>query len=180
MSYRVIHRETEFTTWLDPSEQYSRMLSELTADPDRNSLIAADVTHESMAPGTILVLSDRRAHCIEIAKRLEGHGIKAEVLTGETPAGQRTDIVRRLHDGDVKVLIATAQLIGEGFDCRNLTTLFLTTPIKFDGRLLQCLGRVLRPALGKDEALIYDYVDSQIGVLRAAAKARERVYQAAI
>ena len=60
--------------------------------------------------------------------------------------------------GGVKVLVATGQLIGEGFDCRELSTLFLATPIRFNGRLLQYLGRILRPAPGKDKARVYDYV----------------------
>lgn len=82
-----------------------------------------------------------------------------------------------LNGGKVKVLVATGQLIGEGFDCRELSTLFLATPIKFNGRLLQYLGRVLRPALGKDRARVYDYLDP-VGVLENAARARQRVYQA--
>jgi superfamily II DNA or RNA helicase len=96
------------------------------------------------------------------------------------PGSARSDIVRRLNEGSIKVLIATVQLIGEGFDCKGLTTLFLATPIRFDGRLLQCLGRVLRPAPGKDRAIVFDYEDVRVGVLRAAARARERVYQAAM
>jgi superfamily II DNA or RNA helicase len=51
----------------------------------------------------------------------------------------------------------------------------LATPIKFDGRLLQYLGRVLRPSPGKDKARVYDYVDP-VGVLQNAARARRRVY----
>ena len=80
-----------------------------------------------------------------------------------------------LNGGRVKVLVATGQLIGEGFDCRELSTLFLATPIKFNGRLLQYLGRVLRPAPGKDKARVFDYVDP-VGVLENAARARQRVY----
>ncbi len=75
-----------------------------------------------------------------------------------------------LNAGQVKVLVATGQLIGEGFDCRDLSTLFLATPIRFNGRLLQYLGRILRPAPGKDKARVYDYLDIQVGVL-------ERVYE---
>ena len=80
-----------------------------------------------------------------------------------------------LNGGRVKVLCATGQLIGEGFDCRELSTLFLATPIKFNGRLLQYLGRVLRPAPGKDKARVYDYLDP-VGVLKNAARARHREY----
>ena len=74
-------------------------------------------------------------------------------------------------------MIATGQLIGEGFDCKELSTLFLATPIKFDGRLTQYLGRVLRPAPGKDKAKVYDYCDVHVGVLAASARSRQQVYR---
>ena len=75
------------------------------------------------------------------------------------------------------MLVATGQLIGEGFDCKDLTELFLTTPIKFSGRVIQYLGRVLRPAPGKKTGRVYDYVDIHVDVLMSAAKSRQRVYQ---
>jgi superfamily II DNA or RNA helicase len=67
-------------------------------------------------------------------------------------------------------------LIGEGFDCRDLSTLFMATPIRFSGRVMQYLGRILRPARGKARARVYDYVDERVAPLAAAAKARQRVY----
>jgi superfamily II DNA or RNA helicase len=85
--------------------------------------------------------------------------------------------VAALSAGQVKVLIGTGQLIGEGFDCKELSTLFLACPVKFSGRLLQYLGRVLRPAPGKDKAKVYDYLDINVGVLKAAARSRQWVYQ---
>lgn len=173
----VITRETDFSTFFDPSEEYSRMLSELTQDAKRNALIAADVAREAQnGSGICLVLSDRKRHCTTLCDLLSEKGVVSEVLTGDLSNGERQDIVDRLNRGKIKVLVATGQLIGEGFDCRQLSTLFLATPIKFDGRTLQYLGRVLRPAPGKDKAKIFDYVDANIGVLVAAAKARKRVY----
>ena len=97
------------------------------------------------------------------------------MLTGDLPTPKRQEVVAALNAGRVKVLVATGQLIGEGFDCRQLSTLFLATPIKFNGRLIQYLGRVLRPVPGKDKATVYDYVDP-VGVLENAARARQRVY----
>jgi len=174
---RVIWRETAFTTDLDPSEHYSQMLSELTQDPPRNQLIASDVAHAAgNGGGTCLCLSDRKAHCETLSGLLRGYGVEAPVLTGDTPKKEREDIVDRLNAGRIKVLVATGQLVGEGFDCRGLQTLFLTTPISFDGRLLQYLGRVLRPAPGKDRATAYDYLDVNVGVLAASAKSRQRLY----
>ena len=77
----------------------------------------------------------------------------------------------------VNVVIATGQLVGEGFDCRNLSTLFLATPIRFSGRVIQYLGRVLRPAPGKKYARVFDYVDVHVEPLKKAALARQRVYR---
>lgn len=108
---------------------------------------------------------------------LETHGITAAMLTGDLPAADRRKVVDALNGGRVKVLVATGQLIGEGFDCRDLSTLFLATPIKFNGRLLQYLGRVLRPAPGKDRARVFDYLDIQVGVLKNAARSRRQVYE---
>jgi len=162
----IITRKTGFDTRLDASEEYSRMLSELTRDPQRNNQIVQDVAREANNGGGIcLVLSDRKAHCEAIQMLLNARGVKAELLTGEVPGKEREDIVTRLNEGLVKVLIATGQLIGEGFDCKGLSTLFLTTPIKFNGRVIQYLGRVLRPAPGKDKAKVYDYVDQKLGFL---------------
>jgi len=74
-------------------------------------------------------------------------------------------------------LIATSQLIGEGFDCKKLSALFLTLPIRFPGRVIQYLGRVLRPAKNKDRALVFDYFDQNVHVLYAGMKARKREYE---
>ncbi len=172
----VIWRKTDFEPTFDPSEEYSRMLSELTQDPDRNALIADDVAKEAQNGGGVcLLLSDRKAHCEALSELLAARGIAATVLTGDIPTKERQAIVAALNSGQIKVLVATGQLIGEGFDCQELSTLFLATPIRFNGRLVQYLGRILRPASGKGKARVFDYMDP-VGVLENAARARERVY----
>lgn len=161
----------------DPSEEYSRMLSELTEDAVRNGLIVSDVARETQkSDGVCLVLTDRKGHAVELMRRLIRKGIEVALLTGDLSMGKRQEAVATVNTGQAKVLVATGQLIGEGFDCRQLSTLFLATPIKFSGRLIQYLGRVLRPAPGKDRARVYDYLDP-VGVLEASARARGRVYE---
>jgi superfamily II DNA or RNA helicase len=175
----VITRETDFRPYHDAAEEYTKMLSELTEDRERNLLIASDVASEKNNGGGIsLVLSDRKAHCEALQALLQNRfNISSELLTGDIPTKQRQDIVKRLNKGKVKVLIATGQLIGEGFDCKGLSTLFMATPIKFNGRVIQYLGRVLRPAPGKSKAKVYDYIDTNVGVLKASAKSRQKVYE---
>jgi superfamily II DNA or RNA helicase len=178
LNVEVVTKETGFTSCRDASEEYTATLSELTQDPQRNGLLVKDVIKEvTDGGGTCLVLSDRKTHCETLGNMLRDKGIEADVLTGATPEKERGAIVDRLNTGSVKVLIATGQLVGEGFDARSLQTLFLATPVKFDGRLLQYLGRVLRPAPGKDKAKVYDYVDVNVGVLTASARSRQKIYR---
>ncbi|MDJ0882973.1 MAG: DEAD/DEAH box helicase family protein [Desulfobacterales bacterium] len=175
----VIRRETEFRPYFDPVSEYSRMLSELAADKARNIQIVDDVAAASQeAAGVCLVLSDRKAHCENLRALLKlRHGITAGVLTGDLPTTKRRALAEAMQTGEVRVVVATGQLIGEGFDCPRLETLFLVTPIRFSGRLLQYLGRVLRPAPGKERARVFDYVDVHVDTLVKAARARQRVYE---
>jgi len=175
----IVYRETEFEPFHDPVREYSRMLAELTADDRRNRLIAGDVALEAgKAQGTCLVLTDRKAHAEILNSLLRyKHHVASALLTGDLGALERREVVEGVTDGRIDVLVATGQLVGEGFDCPNLRILFLTTPVRFSGRLLQYLGRVLRPAPGKQRARVYDYVDSRVEVLAAAARARRRVYE---
>ena len=155
---------------------YQALMKSLCSNAARNQLIVEDILKERAAsPGTILVVSDRVKHCEALAVMLEKQGCPSAVLTGKLPAEQRTALVDSIRQGEVKVLISTVQLIGEGFDCPDLATLFLTTPIKFTGRLLQVVGRVLRPAHGK-QARVYDYVDP-VGVFSSSAQSRWLTFQ---
>lgn len=174
----VVFRPTAFAPFFDPVNDYSRMLSELTADDARNRLIAADVEKEARdGDGICLVLSDRKKHCETLQGLLRyKHGLESERLTGDLTNEARKRVMEKLQKGQVNVLIATGQLIGEGFDCPDLSTLFLATPIRFSGRVTQYLGRILRPARNKARARVYDYVDVQVAPLMAAARARQRVY----
>jgi superfamily II DNA or RNA helicase len=176
---KVIFRETNFASRYDPVNEYSKMLAELASNTERNLLIALDVAAAAARnTGICLILSDRKAHCENLQALLRYRfKLQSELLTGDLEVAERKKILQRLNQGKVRILIATGQLIGEGFDCKDLTTLFLATPVKFSGRLLQYLGRVLRPATGKKFATVFDYVDVQVETLKKAANARKRVYQ---
>ena len=176
---KVIIRNTDFKPYYDPVNEYSKMLSELTADTDRNVLIASDVAQETATnSGISLVLSDRKAHCENLQSLLKYRfKIDTELLTGDLNMAERQKVIERLNQMKVRVVIATGQLIGEGFDCPHLSTLFLATPISFSGRVLQYLGRVLRPAPEKKLARVFDYVDVHVDTLTKAASARQRVYR---
>ncbi len=181
LDVEVVFRPTDFKPYYDPVREYSKMLTELTSDDGRNRQIAADVYHETQTmqrPGVCLVLSDRKQHCATLQAMLRlKYQVEAELLTGDLSVEQRARVIEKITAGQTRAVIATGQLIGEGFDCSVLSTLFLATPVRFSGRVLQYLGRILRPSQGIERAKVYDYVDVHVGPLKAAAQARLRVYQ---
>jgi superfamily II DNA or RNA helicase len=180
LDIEVVSRPTEFKPYYDPVNEYSKMLSELTTDDRRNHLIARDVAKEIQQVGkgeVCLILSDRKLHCATLLSILKHkHHISADLLTGDLSSERRHQVVERVRGGDIRVLVATGQLIGEGFDCPNLSVLFLATPIRFSGRVIQYLGRVLRPSGETRRARVYDYVDVHVPPLVVAAQARAHVY----
>lgn len=181
LDVEIVVRPTRFRPYYDPVNEYSKMLAELTSDDERNRLIASDIAEEvglvGNNGGICLVLSDRKKHCESLRAILKHkHHIDAHLITGDLSASQRQDVINALRQGSVRVLIATGQLIGEGFDHPGLATLFLATPVRFSGRVLQYLGRVLRPVPGIERARVYDYVDVNVPALVAAAKSRQRIY----
>jgi superfamily II DNA or RNA helicase len=101
--------------------------------------------------------------------------VSACLLTGSVPVKERSRIVEDLNDNRARVLVATAQLIGEGFDLKQLSSIFLATPVKFTGRVKQYIGRILRVTEGKDDALIFDYLDTN-GMLKNSFSSRMSAY----
>jgi len=173
----IVIKETGFISEYNLTEDYSKGISELTMDGPRNSLIVSDVTeYLRNNDGPALVLTDRKVHCEMLADMLTDLGIKAALLTGDLPRVKREETVRDIRAGKVRAIVATGSLVGEGFDLPALSALFLATPIKYRGRVTQYVGRVLRPAPGKDRALIFDYLDEYEPVLMASARSRQLAY----
>lgn len=170
-----IQKETEFTYGY--RGEYSKLIKALSKNEQRNDLIAADIAGllEHNHSGTLLIVSDRVAHCRVLQEKLELLGYDASLLTGRIHPEERERIVAGVQAGEIRILISTLQLIGEGFDCPGLTTIVLATPIKFEGRLLQVVGRVMRPAKGKT-AMVIDYADVRVPVLRRSAGNRKVLF----
>jgi len=167
----IIRTSTSFTYRY--RGDYQSLMKALTVHEGRNVQILEDICRVASeeGSGTCLVVSDRVSHCRLFVEKLQHRGVVAELLTGQIPPEKRGAIVAAVQNGEIQVLVATLQLISEGFDCPGLSTLFITTPIVFEGRLLQVIGRIMRPAENK-HARVFDYVDENIPALLRSANAR--------
>ena len=151
----------------------------LVEDDVRTGQICADIAAASRAGRNCLVLSQWTAHVRSIEARLDEFGVKPVVLVGGVGMKERREIIDALagaQPGDGAVLVATGSLLGEGFDCPPLDTLFLAFPIAFRGRIVQYVGRVLRPLEGKQRIEVHDYVDAKVPVLARMLTKRLAAY----
>lgn len=90
--------------------------------------------------------------------------------TDKMSVKERKAIFEAFRNRKVKLLIATYDLLAEGFDFAPLDRLYMTIPISDKNRTLleQVCGRVERPFEGKTKAVIYDYVDNHSLLIKQA------------
>ena len=146
----------------------------------RNELIVADVVHVIDTGRNPLVLTERTSHIDQLVALMSEKDFEVIVLSGDLKASERKESLRKikaLKDGDRFVIVATGKLIGEGFDEARLDTLFMAMPIAWKGTIAQYAGRLHRNFEGKEEVLIYDYVDVHIPVLERMYHKRLTAYR---
>lgn len=180
---RVLHvHETAFEFRSDDADgAVAAAHRALAVDEARNAQLVADINAALVRGRNCLVLTRRVAHVDALASSLAAHGHPALVLQGGMAAGDRRAAVNRLADakaGDGVLVIGTTPFIGEGFDAPALDTLFLAAPVSYDGLLIQCAGRVVRPAPGKEAAEVHDYHDRATPILAGSLQRRMPGYRA--
>ena len=83
-------------------------------------------------------------------------GISAAMVTGETPKAQREAIIADWRAGYITVCVNVYVFV-EGFDFPELEVCVLARPTQSVSMYLQAVGRVMRPAKGKDTAMVIDH-----------------------
>lgn len=177
ISPELVIVDTEYNGNVNPDD-YPGMLTTLINNTDRNNLIVDVIANE--APGHYsLVLSDRIAHLDilkdMLTKRLPG--MQIEILTGTGMTTQeRTSLMERAKAGQIDILLAT-KLAREGLDLPNLDRLFLVTPKKNSLTIEQEVGRIRRPCANKQDAIVYDFWDTQNPILKVQFWTRKKAYE---
>ena len=145
----------------------------------RNKLIAGDVKNALDEGRTPLILTRFTDQAAVLYELLKPYAQKPFLLTGEMPKKEREAAMKAMTEvqpEESMLLVATGQLIGEGFDYPRLDTLFLATPVSWKGVVEQYAGRLHRDYPGKKAVCIYDYVDTHIPVFDKMYAKRLRTY----
>ena len=95
------------------------------------------------------------AHANHVMLRFCKAGVAAEVMTADTPHEERQTIIRQFEAGETKIIVNVGVLVA-GFDS-DVRCIIYARPTKSEMRWIQCLGRGLRTAEGKESCLIFDH-----------------------
>lgn len=146
----------------------------------RNDQIVADVEQAVTSGRTPVILTKLKRHAEVLYALLKDKADHVFLIYGGQTAKENQDIKEKMlntPDDESLVLIATGQKIGEGFNFSRLDTLMLAAPIKFEGRLVQYVGRLNRLYNMKKDVIVYDYVDAHIGFYERQYKSRLKTYR---
>lgn len=93
----------------------------------------------------------------ELAAQFREAGVPAASVSAKTPEAERQATIKAFRRGELQQL-TNCDLFGEGFDVPNVEVVSLARPTQSLSLHLQQVGRALRPAEGKEHALIIDHV----------------------
>lgn len=150
----------------DGTINFAKMVTYLTEIPCRNSLIMGYLVQNMWHSN--LILSDRVDH-LKALYELLPYRLKndAAVIDGKTKKDVREKAIQDMRDGKKHFLFATYSLCKEGLDIPRLNRLFLTTPQKDYAVITQSVGRIARTFDGKEDPMVYDFVDDFRYTLKA-------------
>ena len=146
----------------------------------RDEQIIRDVADCVQAGRTPVVLTKYVDHAKKLSERLKTYADRLILLTGANGTKARRAQVEELNkvdDSDSLILVGTGSLLGEGFDFPRLDTLFMATPVSGENVVEQYVGRLNRDYDGKENVIVYDYVDSHIPKFDKMYSARMKAYK---
>ena len=131
----------------------------------RNEQIVDDVKKCIDCGRTPVVLTRYKEHASLLSERIQAYADKIFLLSGDKSKKELQEVRLQMEEvsaDETMILVATGQMVGEGFDYPRLDTLIMATPVSWKGLVEQYAGRLNRDYAGKKDVVIYDYVDSHI------------------
>ena len=139
------------TTGADYDDESLKLEYERVGFKDQLSSTTMRVLHpkNGVPRNGVLVFTRYIEEADTLCAKLRGVGIRAAIVTGETPKKEREDILEDFKVGDIKV-VANVGTLTTGFDYPELDTVILGRPTKSLALYYQMVGRAIRPFKGKD------------------------------
>jgi len=137
----------------------------------RNDIIIKTAEELNVQKLSVLILVKHIKH----GEILQSMMPESEFIQGNTPAEERQEVIDRLREKTLLCVIATT-LADEGLDIKTLNAIIVAGSGKSSTKAFQRIGRVLRIAEGKRDAIAVDFYD-KAPYIRAHSKRRLKLYR---
>jgi superfamily II DNA or RNA helicase len=129
------------------------MITNICLYPNRNKMLLEEIYKCVKEGRKILLLSDRRDHLKLLNKVL----IEKEISNGFYLGGMKQKDLKESEDK--QVMLGTFSMASEGFDCKSLNTIILSSP---KSNIEQAVGRILRQKKEDREfvPMVIDIIDN--------------------
>ena len=154
------------------TDHYETLAKTICYDSARNEQVAKAILEETKLARKVLVLTERKEH-IEMLKLYLGGDVEVIAVSGDDSARSRKIKIEQIHAGNFQVLLTTGQLLGEGFDLHGVDSVILAFPFSFEGKIVQCIGRLR----GEGVKHIIDFRDEKVEFLERQFKKRKKFYE---
>jgi len=132
---------------------YSAVLRTFEQSPYTNQQIVQKIKELNKFPALVIVRRINIAR--KLSELLNENGIKSDWVSSKTPLEERMTKIENLKNGKLKVLVSTS-LADEGLDIPQLSLVVLMSQGKSRIKLIQRIGRVMRPSAGKSKGYVLD------------------------
>lgn len=172
----LVPRMTTFKV-IDSNLSFHEIANDLYQNQKRNYLIIQDVIKKLKENKNMIILTDRKEHIQILYRQLQYYDYDIYCMSGDNSIKERKIIREQINQSQHYIIVATSQLLGEGFDLPSLNTMFITMPISFEGRLSQYVGRLHRDYENQEVVEVYDYVDIHVKLLQNMFQKRLKTYK---
>ena len=152
-------------------DAYQQGIVENTKRNDIALKLAADHAEQGKL---VMIFVDRIEHGNLINSDLYHCGVPYFFLSGMNPREEIENVKRLAKTKEVKILVVTRKLFGEGVDIPAVDVLINLAGGKSATAFIQMFGRGLRRAEGKEELAYYDFFDDTHRYLRDHSEVRLR------
>lgn len=154
----------------DGTFNYNNLVDYIAFDEKRNETICEKVVELAKQNRKQLILCLRVDQCKLLNEMLQEKGVNSVLLVGKVSDKKRKEILEQKIDW--QVIVATVSLAKEGLDVVDLDTLHLVSCLANKSDTVQSVGRIERVKEGKNDPVVYDYVDMKIPYLVSKYKNR--------
>jgi DNA repair protein RadD len=132
--------------------------SQLAERMDRDNLVGDIATHwhKYGERRKTVCFAVNVQHSLHIRDEFINSGVRAAHVDGSMPKSERDAVLARLASDELE-LVTNCMVLTEGWDQPEVSCCILARPTRRMGLYRQMVGRVLRPAPGKVNAIVLDH-----------------------